>query len=391
MNTGGFGTDPADELVTGVNITPIVDVALVLLVVFLVTSSLIVSKSIQVEVPRAATGSETAVGLLALVVAASGELYVNGQPARVDDIPRAVAEARKRLDPGQKLHRLRLGRRLGPVRAIRRGGGSPAAGGRDRHRARHQAHRGLREVNRVTHTGLQGWAVSLAFYAAFFAWVWLAPPVRRAVRSRPPPTRVTLVDTRPPVVEPPPLLPSRRSHRRRWRSRSDLPRRPRRLPPPSSRRPGAPAPPPPAAPRRFAVSLEATVPGGGVAVPTAAPGSAPALRATPGGTSDRPDAPAYYTEPDSAPSLIAQPDAAEMRALYPDAARRAGLEGDVRLELEVSASGEVTGSRVVRSAGNGFDEVAQKLVRRFRFRPATRGGKAVPATVAWTYKFRLEG
>jgi protein TonB len=151
------------------------------------------------------------------------------------------------------------------------------------------------------------------------------------------------------------------------------------------------SPPPPAAPRRFAVSLEATIPGGGIAVPTAPPGSAPALRATPGGTSDRADAPAYYTEPDSSPSLIAQPGADEMRALYPDAARRSGLEGDVRLELDVSASGEVTGSRVIRSAGNGFDEVAQRLVRRFRFRPATRGGKAVPATVAWTYKFRLEG
>ncbi len=103
MNTGGFGSDPADDLVTGVNITPIVDVALVLLIVFLVTSSLIVSRSIQVEVPRAATGAETAVGLLALVVASSGEIYVNGQPARLEDVPRAVAEARSRLDPGQKL------------------------------------------------------------------------------------------------------------------------------------------------------------------------------------------------------------------------------------------------------------------------------------------------
>jgi biopolymer transport protein ExbD len=103
VNTGGFGTDPADDLVTGVNITPIVDVALVLLIVFLVTSSLIVSRSIQVEVPRAATGVETGVGLLALVVAASGEIYVNGQPARLEDVPRAVAEARRRLEPGQKL------------------------------------------------------------------------------------------------------------------------------------------------------------------------------------------------------------------------------------------------------------------------------------------------
>ena len=103
MNTGGFGSDPNDELVTGVNITPIVDVALVLLVVFLVTSSLIVSKSIQVEVPRAATGAETAVGLLAFVVTSAGDLYVNGQPARLEDIPVAVTEARRRIDPGQKL------------------------------------------------------------------------------------------------------------------------------------------------------------------------------------------------------------------------------------------------------------------------------------------------
>ncbi len=103
MNTGGFGTDPADELVTGVNVTPIVDVALVLLVVFLVTSSLIVSRSIQVEVPRAATGSDTTVGLLAIAVAATGEVYVNGQPARVEDIPAAVAEARRRSEPGARL------------------------------------------------------------------------------------------------------------------------------------------------------------------------------------------------------------------------------------------------------------------------------------------------
>jgi protein TonB len=154
--------------------------------------------------------------------------------------------------------------------------------------------------------------------------------------------------------------------------------------------PAAPTPPK-VAPRRFAVALEATVPGGGVAVPTAAPGMPSAVRATPGGTSDRPDAPAFVVEPDSAPSLVAQPDAAEMRALYPEAARRGSLEGDVKLELEVSATGEVTGSRVVRSAGNGFDEVAQRLVRKFRFRPATRGGKPVPAVVPWTYKFRLEG
>ena len=244
-------------------------------------------------------------------------------------------------------------------------------------------------MTRVTHTGLQGWTITLVLYAMFFAWVLLAPPIRRASGDRRPATRVTLVDSRPPAPEPPPPPPPEPPRKMEVAKRSVSKTPP--APSPLLEAPRSATPPPPAAPRRFAVSLEATIPGGGIAVPTAPPGSAPALRATPGGTSDRADAPAFSTEPDSSPSLIAQPGADEMRALYPDAARRSGLEGDVRLELEVSATGEVTGSRVVRSAGNGFDEVAQRLVRRFRFRPAIRGGRAVPATVAWTYKFRLEG
>jgi protein TonB len=243
-------------------------------------------------------------------------------------------------------------------------------------------------VRRVEHTGPQGWAVALVLYAGVFAWAALSPPVRRAP-ERPPPTRVRLVETRPPepVAPPAPKEPPPKRMEPVRRSSSPTPLAPAPLLP----TPANPNPPPAVAPRRFAVSLEATVPGGGIAVPTAEPGSAPALRATPGGTGTGPDAPAFSVEPDSPPSLIAQPGLAEMRALYPVAARRGGLEGDVRLELEVSATGEVTGSRVVRSAGNGFDEVAQKLVLRFRFRPATRAGKAVPAIVPWTYKFRLEG
>jgi protein TonB len=247
-------------------------------------------------------------------------------------------------------------------------------------------------VRRVENTALQGWALTALLYGALGAWLVLAPPVRRAV-ERPTTTRVTLVESpaRPaepvPPPPPPPAEPPRRMEAKRTPVKTPVAPAPLLPTPPA---PAPASPPPPVAPRRFAVSLEATVPGGGVAVPTAAPGMPSAVRATPGGTSDRADAPAYVVEPDSAPSLVAQPGPEEMRALYPDAARRGGLEGDVKLELEVSATGDVTGSRVVRSAGNGFDEVAQRLVRRFRFRPATRAGQPVPAVVPWTYKFRLE-
>jgi biopolymer transport protein ExbD len=98
-----YGRDAADDLITGVNITPIVDVALTLLVVFIVSASFILSKSIPVELPRAASAGETPVGLLALVVTRGGELYLNGQPATLDDIPGAVAGARSRLAEGEKL------------------------------------------------------------------------------------------------------------------------------------------------------------------------------------------------------------------------------------------------------------------------------------------------
>ncbi len=246
-------------------------------------------------------------------------------------------------------------------------------------------------MNRVSHTGVQGLGVAVVVYAALVAWLVLAPPIRRPSERREP-TRVRIVETpRPePVPAPPPPRPE---PARRMEAE-----RPRKTPAPPAPAPLLPvqqtpssSPPPAAAPRRFAVSLEATVPGGGIAVPTAPPGAAPSVRATPGGTGTGPEAPAYVVEPDTGPQLVAQPDLAEMRALYPEGARRAGLEADVRLELEISATGEVVGSRVVRASGNGFDEVAQRLVRRFRFRPAIRGGRPAPATIPWTYKFRLEG
>jgi protein TonB len=137
--------------------------------------------------------------------------------------------------------------------------------------------------------------------------------------------------------------------------------------------------------------MEATVPGGGVAVPTASPGFAANPRGVPGATVEGPSEGPPAAEPDRGPSLLAPPDPGELRAAYPRGARRAGLEGDVRLELVVSEAGEVVEVRVVQPAGNGFDEAAVRLARRFRFRPATSGGRPVPARIPWTCKFRLEG
>jgi protein TonB len=136
--------------------------------------------------------------------------------------------------------------------------------------------------------------------------------------------------------------------------------------------------------------MEATVAGGGVAVPTTSGPSG--VFGDPAAPSTAPvgDAPADPTAVDRLPRLVRQPGADDMRALYPEAARRDGIEGDVLLEILVSASGDVEEVRVARGAGHGFDDVARGLARRMRFEPATRAGRPVPVWIPWTWKFRLD-
>src|SRR6266568_4348874 len=71
-------------LLADINVTPLVDVTLVLLVIFMVAAPLIVNvPSIKVELPRASSGDETQKAMLALTLqreAAGGyRLFVNGK------------------------------------------------------------------------------------------------------------------------------------------------------------------------------------------------------------------------------------------------------------------------------------------------------------------------
>ena len=89
------GTTSQDEQITGINITPLVDVMLVLLIIFMVTANLINAKSIAVELPKAATGQETAgVRNLAFVVDKSGNLFLDGKPMEIAELPSFVDTAR---------------------------------------------------------------------------------------------------------------------------------------------------------------------------------------------------------------------------------------------------------------------------------------------------------
>ena len=72
-----YQDDESAGAITDINVTPFVDVVLVLLVVFIVTAKLIVARGVEIDKPKAATGGDVQ-STLRVSVNATGELFVNG-------------------------------------------------------------------------------------------------------------------------------------------------------------------------------------------------------------------------------------------------------------------------------------------------------------------------
>ena len=86
-----------DEEIVGINVTPLVDVVLVLLVVLMVTAGYIAAKAIPVDLPKAATG-ESVAQTLAVSLDQGGKLYLDGAAVSEVELHARVAAA-KRAQP----------------------------------------------------------------------------------------------------------------------------------------------------------------------------------------------------------------------------------------------------------------------------------------------------
>ena len=79
-----------------INMTPLIDVMLVLLVVFMITAPLMVS-AVKVDLPQAeGTQSATVPQSLAVSLNAQGQIYLDDQPVTNTAFSAALAEAAKR-------------------------------------------------------------------------------------------------------------------------------------------------------------------------------------------------------------------------------------------------------------------------------------------------------
>ena len=74
---------------------------------------------------------------------------------------------------------------------------------------------------------------------------------------------------------------------------------------------------------------------------------------------------------------------------YTEEARKLKIEGEVLLEVDFAATGNLTVVRVVRGLGYGLDEAAIKAAQQIKFKPAQDGGRPVDFRATVHIVFRL--
>lgn len=79
---GGDNEQPIAEI----NIVPFVDIILVILIIFMVTTPFIMKPSINVNLPKAASGDESTPSKLSITLNPKGEIYLNGKVSTLEEV-----------------------------------------------------------------------------------------------------------------------------------------------------------------------------------------------------------------------------------------------------------------------------------------------------------------
>lgn len=87
-----------EEGINDINVTPLVDVMLVLLIIFMVTATYITNQSISLELPKAATGADTSTNNLGFSIDKDAKLFLDGKPVTYEELAGIIAE-RKAAKP----------------------------------------------------------------------------------------------------------------------------------------------------------------------------------------------------------------------------------------------------------------------------------------------------
>jgi protein TonB len=244
-----------------------------------------------------------------------------------------------------------------------------------------------------------GIILSVALHVGAAAGLWKIP---KNIHTGP--TSITMADGKKPKPK--------KDDPKKDEPKKDEPKKPITAPEAPARRAAAPkpspaqnTPPPPppaaAAPVAQAPSL-AALPDlglsfgnaggpGGMAIAAAAPGAGSDTAARPkAADAPRGVLPKPKSDDDCADAEVKPKPVSVPQGTYTAAAQAAGVEGKVRLKLQIDESGNVVSVTVVQGLGSGLDESAIAAAKRGKFTPAQRCGRAVAGSTVFSMRFALE-
>ena len=80
-------------IIAEINVTPLVDIMLVLLIIFMLTAHLIARQAIEVELPRASQSTALPPTTLAIALKADGAIFLNDKPVTPAALRDAIRDA----------------------------------------------------------------------------------------------------------------------------------------------------------------------------------------------------------------------------------------------------------------------------------------------------------
>ena len=104
MAGGALGDHDDNDVISEINVTPLVDIMLCLLVIFMVTTSYVVADSLKIDLPEASTGDSTEASTVMLTYTFDQEtgekkLYLNGE---ISTEPLVRAHIKSEIQSGKK-------------------------------------------------------------------------------------------------------------------------------------------------------------------------------------------------------------------------------------------------------------------------------------------------
>ena len=97
----GMQTGHQDDIVTGINVTPLVDVGLVLVIIFMVTAPLFEQPALNVNLPKASTKEGDEKENITVTITPEGKMAVNEQEVAREGLEAAL---KKKLSKSDEKH-----------------------------------------------------------------------------------------------------------------------------------------------------------------------------------------------------------------------------------------------------------------------------------------------